>query len=471
MDQAVQIVETRPSRIVAKQTAWTAALARHRRGEADAAIGLYERHLKRFPQDAAGWLNLGAALRRTRRFGAALVCYQRALRLRPDDAGLWSNLGNLWKDMDCFGQALQAHERAVRLAPGRLQVRVNYAIALREAGEFARAASELDACLEHEPERPDLAWERALVSLYLGDYGAAWPDYEARWQTGQQSLPPLRSTRWRGEPIAGKQVLLFAEQGFGDTLWAARYASTLVRRGATVTLACHPALHPVFANIDALLQEPSAELLGSRCFDFHCPLMSLPGVIDKCSLPVVEPVDISVPDASHRKMERYVAPYRASFRIGIVWSGSTSFADNARRAVSLKRFLPLASLPGVQLFSLQKGPPVNELRELGGSGFIVNLAPRLRDFGDTAAAIEQMDLIVMTDSSVAHLAGSMGVPILNLLQFKPYWIYGMSGDSTPWYPTMRLIRQQSPGDWDGVFREVIRLVGKWAEVRARQNVR
>lgn len=471
MDQAVQVADVRQRRAVAKETTWTAALARHRRGETDAAIGLYERHLKRFPQDAAGWLNLGAALRRTRRFDAALVCYQRALRLRGDDAGLWSNLGNLWKDMDCFEQSLHAHERAVQLAPRRLQLRVNYAIALREAGKFLAAASELDACLEREPERPDLAWERALAGLYLGDYRAAWPDYEARWQTGKMSLPPLRSARWRGEPIKGKQVLLFAEQGFGDTLWAARYASLLARRGAVVTLACHPALHPVFASIDARIQVPTAELLGSASFDFHCPLMSLPGAIDSCSLPVVEPVEISVPAVSHRKMERYVAPWRESFRIGVVWSGSTSFADNARRAVSLKRFLPLASLPDVQLFSLQKGPPASELRKLGASGFIVDLAPRLRDFGDTAAAVEQLDLIVMTDSSVAHLAGSMGVPILNLLQFKPYWIYAMSGDSTPWYPTMRLIRQQSPGDWDSVFGEVMRLVGKWAEVRARQSGR
>ncbi|MFZ1834473.1 MAG: glycosyltransferase family 9 protein, partial [Pseudomonadales bacterium] len=150
-------------------------------------------------------------------------------------------------------------------------------------------------------------------------------------------------------------------------------------------------------------------------------------------------------------------------------SGSTAAADNARRSVSLARLLPLAAMPGVQLFSLQKGKSATQLNTSGAGGFIVDLAAQCIHFGDTAAAIELMDLVVTTDCGVAHLAGCLGTPALNLLQYKPCWIYGMRGEATPSYPTMRLIRQASPGDWDSVFREMSRLVGTWAEVRMRQG--
>jgi Flp pilus assembly protein TadD len=448
---------------------WTAAIEHHRRGDTGAAIALYQRYLKINPHDPCAWLNLGAALRRTRCLDAALVCYQRVLRLRPLDAGVWSNLGNLWQDLEQHEQSLRAHRRAVELAPGHFGLRVSYARALREAGCFEKAQEQVEQCLEHEPGHADLLWERAVLCLHAGRFSEAWPDYEARLRTGAVYLPKLRSSRWQGERIGGKRLLLLAEQGFGDLLWAARYLGMLRRRGADLSLACSPLLHPLFAGLDVHLIDAADPALAARVFDFHCPMMSLPGLVDPRGHCIPEPLAVSVPTQSRVLMKRRVAPHARSLRIGLVWSGSTAFAGNARRAVPLARFLPLAAMPGVQLFSLQKGKPAAQLNTSGAGGFIVDLAPRCSDFGDTAAAIEQMDLIVTPDCGVAHLAGCLDKPILNLLQYKPCWIYGMRGEATPSYPTMRLIRQKSPGNWDSVFEELVRLVGNWADVRERQQ--
>jgi hypothetical protein len=146
-----------------------------------------------------------------------------------------------------------------------------------------------------------------------------------------------------------------------------------------------------------------------------------------------------------------MARFHRDFRVGIVWSGSVTFRNNHRRAVGLERFLPLAEIPGVQLFSLQKGPPYEQFRRLAPLPAVVDLGSLFEDFADTAAVLRQLDLVVMTDSSVAHLCGALGVPIWNLLNFHAYWIYPPGQDSSPWYPSMRLFRQRRPSDWDEVF--------------------
>jgi hypothetical protein len=224
-------------------------------------------------------------------------------------------------------------------------------------------------------------------------------------------------------------------------------------------------LHPVLGGLSVRLA-PGRDA-ATRIPDFHCPLLSLPGVVDPRGITIPEPAVVAVPEASRVAMRRRIAPWAASFRVGVAWSGGR-MPEEARAAVPLQRLLPLASLPGVQLFSLQKGAAAADLHRAGAAGFVVDLGSHCRHFGDTAAAIEQMDLVVCCDGAVAQLAGSMDKPVLVLLAFSPHWIYGVSGDATPWYHTMRLLRQTSPGDWRSVCAEMMRLVGKWAEVRARR---
>jgi ADP-heptose:LPS heptosyltransferase len=174
--------------------------------------------------------------------------------------------------------------------------------------------------------------------------------------------------------------------------------------------------------------------------------------IDENYIP--KPAVLHIPEASKEKFAYIGEKFKGKKKVGIVWSGSVTFAGNAHRAVSLDQFLALTELPDIQLFSLQKGPKEKELSEHAIAPLIENLAPKFDSFADTAAAIEQLDLIVMTDSSVAHLAATLGKPVINLLQYKPYWLYGLAGDSCAWYNSMRFIRQTQPGDWQPVFDEL-----------------
>jgi ADP-heptose:LPS heptosyltransferase len=266
-----------------------------------------------------------------------------------------------------------------------------------------------------------------------------------------------KSIRYKLNPmpleIKDKKILLIAEQGYGDTILAARFIPRIRALGVThLAFECKPELQPIFSQlpIDEYFAPQQAEYEKSH-FDYYCPLMSLMGVlaVDLTNIPL--PVAISIPDAAREKFHFIKSQYAGKLKIGIVWSGSLTFKDNDKRACSLESFLQLTELPNIQLFSLQKGEREKDIDRLHANPLVINLGDKLATFGDTAAAVDAMDLIVMTDSSVAHLAGSLGKPIMNLQQYKPYWLYYPESETTPWYPSMRIIRQQNPGDWDGVF--------------------
>jgi Tfp pilus assembly protein PilF len=451
------------------RTLWSAAVERHRQGDADGAAELYQRHLRLYPQDAEAWMNLGAALRASTQLDAAMVCYQRVLRLRPRDAGVWSNLGNLWTDLDQHAQSLRCHRRAVELQPHALQLHLNHAAALHAAARFEEAEVAIEAGLDAAPDHPALLWARAIVRLHQARYAEAWPDFEARLVSGVERLPPITAPRWCGERIGGKRLLLLAESGRGDTLWAARFIGMLDRRGADVTLACPRVLHPVLCNLPARLVDSEEPGIARERFDFHCPLMSLPGCVDPRGLSIPAPHAFAVPEKSRHEMERRIAACGDHFRIGIVWSGSAAHPDRARRTVPLQSLLQLGALPSVQLFSLQAGSAAEHMARLDTDQRVVDLGTHLHDFGDTAAAVEKMDLIIAAESAVAHLASALGIPMLMVLPYTPGWIYGTHGGATPWYPSMHLLRQAEPGNWDKVFREMMRRVRACVKGRERER--
>jgi hypothetical protein len=190
--------------------------------------------------------------------------------------------------------------------------------------------------------------------------------------------------------------------------------------------------------------------------DLCLPLMNLVARFTPDIASIAPPLDLSVPSDAGARARAVLANFKRQFRVGIIWSGSVTFRNNHRRAVGLHRFMRLAEVPGVQLFSLQKGPPYEQFRKAAPVPVVVDLGSLFADFADTAATLRELDLVIMTDSSVAHLCGSLGTPIWDLLNFQAYWIFGRSGDSTPWYPSMRLFRQTTPSDWDGVFDRVYR---------------
>ncbi|MCC6468950.1 MAG: tetratricopeptide repeat protein [Alphaproteobacteria bacterium] len=445
----------RPPKPVAERAA--AALAEghrlHAAGNSDAAADSWRRALTIDPGLAAAWANLGVAMRIAQEPEAAIVCYRQALGLGGAAAGTLGNLGNALKDLDRLDEAVAIHQKSVALEPQKAGGFQNLGIALRQAGRYREAIAAFDRALAIDPRLHTVRWDQALARLHTGDFAGGWPLYESRWDIGDLVMPNLAAALWDGGPLDGKTILLHSEQGFGDAIQCVRYAQALKQRGAArVVLDCKPPLVRLFQTapgVDAIVPRGA----GLPPHDLHCPLNSLPGRFgtDTTNIPGAIPF-LRAPANGVDKFRPSLALAGTRLKVGIVWSGSVTFKDNHHRATTLARFLRHFGLAEVCLFSLQKGPPEAELKALGADTPLVDLAPLIEDFADTASAIGALDLVLMTDSSVAHLAGALGTPVWVLLPFHAHWLWLENDrDTTPWYPSMRFFRQPSPNDWEAPF--------------------
>jgi hypothetical protein len=381
----------------------------------------------------------------------ALWCYRDALTYGPDGSGIWTNLGNALTELKHLNSAVACHRRAIELSGGGDAIlHHNLGLALSEARRHGESIAAFTRALELNSDHHLARWDRARSYLYLGNYGSGWPDYEVRLITGQLPYRDLPGMSWDGSPYPGRHLLLTVEQGFGDTLWVARYFSRVKALGGHLTIECQPELVSLIESmgvVDRVI--PRGAILPAA--HFHCHLCSLPGLFtpDIASIPSA-PYLAARPD-SVAKIAPLLQASHGAVKVGIVWSGSVTFKKNRERAQSLLRFFQAFALPGVQLFSLQKGPPESELRRLPQGVPIIDLSPHLTDFADTAAAIAHLDLVIMTDSAVAHLAGAMGKPVWLLLGYVAHWLWLLDRTDSPWYPSIRLFRPRAEGDWDYVF--------------------
>lgn len=426
-------------------------------------IGLVERILRDNPRDGGAWSTLGVLLRRIGKNGPAIACHHRGAQHAPEHQGIWSNMGNALLDLGRFDEAVAAHARAAALMPDATHILFNLGIALRKTGAFPQASAMLDRALRLDPGNDGIRWEQALTLLQTGDYRRGLAEYEARRNIPAYRNRPVPGPLWDGGPLEGRTIFLSTEQGFGDALLTLRYVEMVKAKGGRILLETHPEQQRLLAELPVDAFIPAGSPFPG--YDAQASLMTLPHLLGTAIDSVPPPVRLAVPQAAREKAARLIGPSDGALKVGIVWSGRVTFADNARRATTLDRFLRFAEVPGVRLYSLQKGPPEAQLAEVGTQALITPLGPHFEDFADTAAAIEQLDLVIMTDSSVAHLAGSLGTPIWNLVQYVPYWIYGFEGDRTPWYPSMRLFRQGRDEDWEAVFETVKRALATLAASR------
>lgn len=433
------------------------------------AAPLYRELLKSHDSDFLVWGNLGICLRQMNHYHAALVCLQRANELQPNNPAILRHCANYLCLLGREEECLRTFEIVMRLQPNDFNNRLYYAAALCEFNRNEEAIVQFDAACAMEPKHLEAKWHRTDSYLRLGRFTEGWRDFELRWQLDKrypywflaEQEKTYASRRWTGEDLTGKTILIYEEQGFGDTIFCSRYIPLVKARGAKVIVRCRPDLHRLFRTLpqaDAVVGPADAH---DRA-DYHVPIMSLPGLFgtDLSSIPPVPA--LQTPTEAPAAAQKLLDLAKDRLKVGIVWSGSPTYFANNKRAVSFARFLPLAETPNVQLFSLQKGPPEKELAASGAAGAVPELGPHLKDFADTTAVLKQLDLVIMTDSSVAHLAGSLNVPVWNLLSQRTYWIYFMQREDSPWYPSMRLFRQPAPGDWDSVFARVAAEFGKYA---------
>ncbi len=420
------------------------------------AFDIYRDLARAEPTNAAVWHNLGSVLRRLDLLDASREAHEKALALSPGKPGFLSSYGNTLRDLGRMDEALKAHASAVAAAPGDAMILKNYATALRDFGRFEEALAHFEVALKINPGDIYIPWDMGVTHMYLGNYTQGWAGLESRWKHPQMKQPRVSGLpRWTGEDIAGKTLLVLAEQGFGDTILCSRYIPLVKKRGARIILECKKDLHRLFSTVEGLDAMIVPDEVLKEKPDFYVTMMSLPHIF-KTELATIPPparlfTDASLPPLAAKLLEQG----QGKKKIGIVWSGSVTFLHNDKRSVSTEHFMPLADIPGVQLYSLQKGPREKELAECDKQGKVFALGPYLNDFADTAAVLKQLDLVIMTDSSVAHLAGTMGKSVWNLLNYQAsYWLYLWGRKDSPWYPSMRLFRQLKPGDWDSVFSRV-----------------
>ncbi len=427
-----------------------------------AAATCFRHALEQDADLAVASVNLADALRRcgdlagaTAEAEAAVAgareALDKALAIDPELADAHGNLGNALLRAGAMDAAIMAYQRALALDQDHADAMVNLGTAFQTQGRWRDALDHYDHVLARHPGHVDGLWNRALALLMKGDYRAGFAAYETRWQLPGRARRRVAAPLWDGGGIAGKTVLVLAEQGYGDMLQMARFLSPLASRAGRVIVECYPPLLPLFAGIRGVAACVAHGAPLPDC-DFHVPLMSLAHLLetDLESLPAAVPYLDPPPD---RRPPACLA--RASgFKLGVVWQGRPSPRNFLGRPCPPAALAPLAALPGIELFSLQVGDAIDALRDQPWGERVVDLGTGFGDFGDTAAAIRGLDLVISIDTAVAHLAGALGAPTWTLLSVFSDWRWMRGRDDSPWYPTMRLFRQTSPGDWDGLLGRV-----------------
>lgn len=421
------------------------------------ALACYERARERMGGDAAVHFAIGNVCCKLQRLVDAAAAYRTALHLRPDFAQAWLNLGNTSRLQNDLVGAVDCYQRVAELQPESADAHVNLANAYRAQNRLAEARASCARALALAPGSPEAHLNLAMALLVGGELRTAWPhaEYRHAWKLGGAGRE-FAQPRWTGgDSIAGRRLLLHGEQGLGDTLQFVRYVRLVAERGATVHVEVQPPLRDLLA---ASLPEAETVLAHGEPlpeFDLHCPLASLPLAFgtELATVPARIPY-LTVPDRAATRWRGCFGAERG-LKVGLAWAGNPTHPNDFNRSLALAEFGPVcAPLPGARFFSLKKEMSAADETLLGQWTHVTNLARHLRDFSDTAALIEQLDLVITVDTSIAHLAGALGKPVWVMLPFSPDWRWLLGREDSPWYPTARLFRQVNIGAWQPVLQGV-----------------
>jgi tetratricopeptide (TPR) repeat protein len=399
-------------------------------------------------------INRGNALTELGRFEEALAGYDAALRLAPGQPLALYNRGNALRGMNREAEAIADYDQALAALPQLAGAWQNRGLALAALNRHEEAVASYDRALALQPDHADAHFNAALSLLTIGDYARGLAENEWRWKrTGMGDKPRFRSPPWLGEaPLGGKTILLHAEQGLGDTVMFARYAPLLARQGARVVLEVPPVLKELMTGLGGAAVIARGEKLPD--FDLHCPLASLP-LACRTAVETI-PADIPYLEAPQARIARWRPRLEAltAPRVALVWSGRAAHANDRNRSISLAQLEPLIATPGLSFVSVQRDLRPGDAGALARDRRIAHLGDELADFADTAAVLTLADLAVSVDTSVAHVAGALGRPTFVLLPFQPDWRWMLDRERSPWYPAVRLFRQERAGEWGGAIERV-----------------
>jgi len=497
-----QILQTNPGHAMALHSLGTIA---HQKGNFAAAATLIAKAIAISPDVPQFYNTIAASYNAAGTFQKALSACRKAISLKPDYAKAYNNMGIALLSTGQYEQAAATLEKAVSLNPGLVEAHNNLAVALYHQNLYDRA---IDVCNKALKIKPDYAeayntlasvfrmqgqYEEAienyrktialkpdytqahlnlgLVLLSTGQFEEGWKQYLWRRSPELETYPHrYQIPCWDGCPITGKRLLIHYEQGFGDTIQFVRYLPMVKALGPTITVEVRRPLLELLRNFDGIdqLVEASVSTPPAGNFDFYVPLLTLPKIFGTSLDTIPADVPYIRADASKSHCWRK-KPADSFFKVGLVWAATTRTLSDSlilrERSCDLQHFAPLLEIAGVKLYSLQKGPPAEQARSLLSEFCIEDLGAECEDFADTAAVIENLDLVISADTATLHLAGAMAKPVWGLLPFTADWRWLINRPDSPWYPTMTLFRQSKPGQW----KDVIESVAKQLHARVQKQ--
>jgi Flp pilus assembly protein TadD len=436
------------------EAAFLRGLVAHDTERPEDAITYFRKTIAVQPEHPDAYNGLGMAYRTLDRVEDAVGCFQRALEINPDFAEAHTNCGNALRDLGRLDEAFAHCSRAVALTPGAAEIRNNLGSVLRSLGRVDEAIAEFRQAAGLRPDLTQVHFNLAMALLSRGDLTAGWAKYEWRLQGGVKGIRPrdFSKPQWQGEDLNGRTILLYAEQGLGDTIQFCRYAPLVAARGGRVILEVP---RPLVGLLSGLEGVEHVIVAGEPLpvFDFHCSLMSLPNVFGTTLATIPATTPYLPIDEPRRKYWQQRLTSSTGLRIGIVWAGNPNNPDDRQRSLPFAALAPLWNIPGIRWYSLQVGERRADL-DAAPPGMIEDLSPALNDFAGTAAVISQLDLVLSVCTSVAHLSGTIGCPTWVMLHFAADWRWMTERQDTPWYPSARLFRQAEPGEWGHVIHNI-----------------
>jgi len=428
------------------------ALAYHQSGNLFQAATVYREILKDHPNHGFALNNLGLILMDHGDLDEAVRCFAAALSVNHDDADAHNNLGNVFYRQGELATAVECYRKAIRINPRHTNGLCNLGNALKDQGFLSEAAECYRQALSLDPDHKWTLWNRCLLKLLQGNLDGNWTDLELR-STVLKTRTSFLKPRWNGEPLKDKTILVHAEMGLGDTIHFLRFLPLIQERGGYVVFECQQTLSGLVSGTKGIDQViPAGAPLPA--FDFHVPLLSLPGILGTTMATIPAMVPYLKADSGLIEFWRKELKSLTGFKVGIAWQGSPTFPGDKLRSIPLNYFEPLTRIPGIRLVSLQKGAGIEQFRDVSAQVPILDLGDRLQTMGDTAAVMTNLALVISSDTSIPHLAGALGISVWTVMQLIPDWRWFLGRSDSPWYLTMRLFRQQKLGDWGEVFRRI-----------------